>query len=275
MDDCDCRLTVRQSMRYAEDLARLYQLEKERDEDLRSGAQMQQRFLTPAWKVAEVFAPVGYEVALLNRAPDTISGDFYCPKAVDGLAAGFLLADACGHGLAAALISMRVSSLVQTADASAASPAGFLNHINQDIKGLRMADKFVTANYTVFHSAGCTLANAGQPYPLLLRNGKVHEVAVAGPPMGMVAAPVYREVACAMEPGDVLVLYTDGVTEAYGPDNEFYGQERLTESLRAHARKPLASLLRSVAGDVQAFSGGPLEDDVTLAAFCKQPEAKA
>ncbi len=266
---CDAR----QTLRYARDLARLYKLEKEREEDLAAGAEMQRRFLTPNEKVLRTLASHGVNAGLHNQAPQGVTGDFFAVRDTeDGV--GFFLGDACGHGLAAALVSMRISSLIQTAP-YASQPGLFLGRINQDLHGLRMRDAFVAACYVFIQGRRITVANAGQPFPLVLSAppggqdasvGFVREVAAAGMPLGLSTHAVYRETTVTLAPGERLVCFTDGVTEAADPQDAIYGLERMTGLLIRCAALAPGLLVNALLEDLLTFVGyGVVDDDLSLA----------
>lgn len=260
-----------QTLKYAEDLARLYQLEKAREEDLRSGARMQARFLTPSNEVEAIFDAIGYRVTLYNKAPSPVSGDFFCPKPIGDDEAGFLLADACGHGLSAALISMRISSFIQTANSRVLSPGEFLAQVGEDICGLMPRGYMVAGLYARFNKSGCSIAGAGLPYPLLIREGNVTEIAVPGPPLGPFCPPEYNEAAVEMRSGDKLLLHTDGLTESVSREEEPFGEERLKEVITQNATKGADSLRNAVMAEFCGHVvGADPDDDITLVIFEKQ-----
>lgn len=271
-----CSITARQSMLYAKDLARLYRLEKERAEDLRAGARVQERFLTPAEETGKLLHHAGYNVSIVNTTPAGISGDFYYPCRLGGGAVGFLLADTCGHGLPAAMLSMRIASFVQTAAGHCATPRSFLQRVNSDIYGLDLRGAFVAGIYVIFHATGCSIANAGQPYPLLLRKGQVQELPLPGPPLGLAADGPCPQRDFHLEPGDRLVLLTDGIVEAARPDGEDFGAQRLHRVLADNAQAPVERISAAVMQALQDFlQGAPQDDDHTLVVVekARTPEA--
>ncbi len=260
-----CAISASQSMLYAKDLARLYSIEKERAEDLRAGARVQNRFLTPAEETGRLLNGAGYSAAIVNKAPCSISGDFYFPRPLGGGAVGLLLADSCGHGLPAALLSMRVASFLQGSAGQAGTPRAFLQRVNSDIHGLDLHGAFVAGIYLVLHATGCSIANAGQPYPLLLRNGRVQELPLSGAPLGLAADSDFRQQALRLGEGDRLVLHTDGIVEAERADGECFGSARLIQSLQRLATASLQQVAQGVMADLEAFlQGAPQEDDHTL-----------
>lgn len=182
--------------------------------------------------------------------------------------AGFLLADSCGHGLSAALISMCISSLVQTCPAPLSAPEELIRSIDQDICGLMPAGRFVAAGYAILHPGRCLLSNAGLPFPLHVHNEDVEEIAVSGPPMGMACGNMFRSVEREVRPGDLLVLFTDGLTEAGNGEDEPYGVDRFKTCLARHGQRPLHELMAAILTDLRTYIGNlPLDDDVTVALF--------
>lgn len=273
--DRSSSLANRQSMLYAKDLARLYQLEKERAEDLFAGARIQERFLTPIASAEALLVEAGYEAAIVNTSPASISGDFFFPRPLGDGQVAFLLADACGHGLPAALLSMRIASFIQGAAGQAASPKAFLRRVDMDIKTLNLQGVFVAGLHAVFSDSGCCLANAGQPYPLLFSKGKIMELELPGPPLGLAAETVFSQQTYPLAEGDRLVLFTDGIVEATRPsDGECFGRERLAKVLISHSRATLKAAAEAVLLAVNDFQQGAFqEDDYTLVLIQKCDKA--
>jgi serine phosphatase RsbU (regulator of sigma subunit) len=129
--------------------------------------------------------------------------------------------------------------------------------------------RFVTAQLAVIDLASgvLTLLNAGHPPPVLLRDGVDAGDLPAAPslPIGLGVVPTSRSVV-SLQPGDVVVFYTDGVTEARDEGGEFFGRRRLVSTIEAsmHAREPPAETLRIVAREVAAFQSGKSHDDATV-----------
>ncbi len=107
---------------------------------------------------------------------------------------------------------------------------------------------------------------AGHPSPLLLRRGKVSDLYSEGSfPVGLVADAEFTAASLQLEPGDTLVLFSDGITEAENPDDELYGVSRLREALTGRKNAPLDTLKQIVLDSVEAFSRGASQsDDMTL-----------
>lgn len=178
----------------------------------------------------ELPAIEGLFVAVLFRPTSEVAGDIYDFLEVDGKGLGVILADVSGHGVPAALIASMVKVAVTSQRDKATQPAELLAGVNRILCG-NFQRGFVTATYAWIDPTHgeLTVANAGHPDPLLrrARNGSVDEVGGHGAILGRFAAAGFQEQTVAIEPGDRLVLYTDGITEVRNPDGEMFGEERL------------------------------------------------
>lgn len=107
------------------------------------------------------------------------------------------------------------------------------------------------------------IANAGHNYPVLL-NGQVCELELSGMPLGVDEDSEYREVRASIEPGDIVVLYTDGVVEASAPDAQIYSYGRLEQMLRANAQLKPRALMAALLHELRAWNGTDQADDITM-----------
>ena len=184
---------------------------------------------------------------------------------------GILIADVSGHGTPAAVLMAVTHSLAHTYQGPPTPPGDMLNYVNAHLTRLYTADSdtFVTAFYGVYDPARRTLtyASAGHNPPRLKRcgDGALTPLDGAGGlPLGVSPAERYREQTRQLEPGDQLVFYTDGVTEAEGEGGELFGLERLDRVLE-DCSATAADLLQAVLEAVKAFTAGrPAADDRTL-----------
>lgn len=127
--------------------------------------------------------------------------------------------------------------------------------------------RFITFFYGVLDSETNRLVytNAGHNPPILLRgNGEVSRLATGGTVLGIFPEAEYEEAEVSLSSGDVLLLFTDGASEARNPAGEEYGEERLTDVLRTHPQADAAELVRMVMESVSEFARGDFHDDVTL-----------
>ena len=204
---------------------------------------------------------------ILEPAYD-IAGDTF-DYAVNGDVAQFALLDAIGHGLEASRIaSLAVGSYRNTRrrDAELSEMLVEMDHVVSTEIGKSL---FVTAQLgTIDLPTGeLRLLNAGHPPPLLLRDGADAGDVSLEPclPVGLGAVPTSQTVQ-ALRPDDVVVLYSDGVTEARDAQGRFFGRDRLVATIEAslQAGDPRAETLRVVTQELTEFSPGPLHDDATL-----------
>jgi sigma-B regulation protein RsbU (phosphoserine phosphatase) len=184
---------------------------------------------------------------------------------------GMLIADVSGHGTPAAVLMAVTHSLAHTYPGPVTPPGEMLNYLNRHLTRLYTAysDTFVTAFYGIYDPAGRTLtyASAGHNPPRLKRceDGSLALLnGVRGLPLGVSPVETYREQTHQLVPGDQLVLYTDGITEADNGAGEMFGLGRLDKVLE-NCSVGASDLLKDVVEAVEAFTGGrPAHDDRTL-----------
>ncbi|MEM8738613.1 MAG: PP2C family protein-serine/threonine phosphatase [Planctomycetota bacterium] len=220
----------------------------------------------------------GVEIAAHYATARRAGGDYYdlFPRA-DGKW-GILIADVSGHGTPAAVVMAVTHAVAHTyagPDADeACAPCAMLSYINERLVGkydVRTV-MFVTAWYGVYDPATRKLdyATAGHPSPRLCRDGQLRHLDQAGGlPLGITAHPRYDTATFQLEPDDELVLFTDGIAEAFNLQRKQYGEPRLDELLCQSPRgRPPADTLRAILDDVEAFAQGvPNDDDQTLMAI--------
>ena len=207
----------------------------------------------------------GWEVVGFWRPAREVSGDFYdlLPRA-EGLAV--VVADVADKGMPAALFMAVVRSLLRAAS-TATGPSQTVANANR-LAALDAADgMFVTLWYGVLEpDGGVRYVNAGHNPPLVVRaDGRVERLTRTGILVGWDPDAAYGEGSVALEPGDLLVAYTDGVTEARDAAGADFGEERLIELLRALRREGAHEVLAAVRGALDEFVGGAaVHDDCTL-----------
>ncbi len=200
---------------------------------------------------------------------NTVGGDFYDVFA-SGDAWSVVIADVCGKGAPAATLTALVRYTVQAEAAHDPRPTVVLSRLNQAI--LRhmehLEGRFCTALYgrifPVDEGVRVTLAAAGHPPPLMVRRcGTVETIPAFGTMLGVYEDPKLHDVEVLLGSGDTLVLYTDGVTEARGPEG-FFGERRLEAFLASHAGRPADELAERLAADLLAFQEGLPRDDIAI-----------
>lgn len=216
----------------------------------------------------------GFELAAAWRPAKEIAGDFYDVFRLPGGRWGILIGDVADKGAAAALYMAMVHSLILSAALREPSPASVLMDVNQTILRQAFSLVYVTAFLAVLDPKKSRLryANAGHNPPLLRRaTGEIETLMRTGSVLGMIDDQRISEATITLEPGDALVLYTDGVTEAQqpDPDDQDYGMPRLVAALAA-APRPAGELLAYLEADLNHFStGAALQDDVTMLALTR------
>ena len=215
----------------------------------------------------------GLSVAFTTRPANTVAGDFYdvfARPVADSGEPHFLLAvaDVAGKSIPAALLMATFQASLKTLSETACTLPDLVTGMNQyactnSQSGLR----FTTAFLAEFDPASRTLTyiNAGHNAPILRRStGGIERLSNGGLPLGMWADKSYEAGSVILQPGDWLVIFTDGVVEAVNVRDEEYGEERMLNLLQAGATATPDELLRRMMSDLDAFVGAtPQHDDVT------------
>jgi phosphoserine phosphatase RsbU/P len=201
-----------------------------------------------------------------------IGGDFYDAFFVGDDRLFVAVGDVSGKGVPAALFMARAMTLLRMEALRGAPPAEILSRVNEQLCENNDAGMFVTLFCGVLDvkSGAFDYSNAGHNPPLTgAANRDFARLAVPrGLVAGMIEGAVFKDAHSALAPGDVLLLYTDGVTEAMNPENELYGEERLLSLLDAARFRSAQSLVNAVRKDVVAFATGAAQsDDITLLAI--------
>ncbi|MGH9536741.1 MAG: PP2C family protein-serine/threonine phosphatase [Terriglobales bacterium] len=228
-----------------------------------------QRWLLPA---APPQVP-GMAIAFATRPANTVAGDYYDVFARPASAGGearFLMAvaDVAGKSIPAALLMATFQASLRTLSTTSSSLAEIVAGMNQyactnSQGGLR----FTTAFLAEFDPAtrSLTYINAGHNNPIVRRSsGNIEYLVAGGLPLGIRAQAVYESGSSVLQPGDWLVIFTDGLIEAMNERGDEYGEPRLLEVLRAGAGSQPDELLRRMLADVDAFvAATPQHDDIT------------
>jgi serine phosphatase RsbU (regulator of sigma subunit) len=216
----------------------------------------------------------GFGLAGAWRPARELAGDFYDIFPLDEGRWGILIGDVADKGTAAALYMAMVHSLILSEARRDRSPAAVLTEINQTILRQSSSVILVTVFLAVVDPMKQTLqyANAGHNPPLVRRaSGTIESLTPTGGAVGLFDDLQVSETTIPLGPGDAVVLYTDGVTEAWHPHprNDYYGTDRLTAAIAAAPRKA-DELLAHLEADLNAFTeGAPQQDDVTFLILTK------
>ncbi len=205
-----------------------------------------------------------FRVAARYVPMTSVAGDFYDFIVADDKQAGLLIADVSGHGVPAALIASMVKLAATSQRAQAADPSRFLAGMNTALLG-NTQSQFVTAAYVHLDSESQELrySAAGHPPMLLLRHGAVREVEENGLMLAAFDFAKYSCVTHRLEPGDRLLLYTDGIVEAANAAGNFFGQGSLSDLLRQTSALSPSQLADRIIDSVTQWSASQ-DDDLTV-----------
>lgn len=227
-----------------------------------------------AWEIQRGFLPKenpalpGYAFAASCVPARTVGGDFYGYVQLPGERLGLMVGDVSGKGIPAALVTGLAKTLLDVFAQGGQSPAEAVGALNTHLAADNPTGTFVTVVYGIIEpqTGRLTYTNAGHNAPALVRRGgSVEELRSTGLPVGMLPEAAYRQAECTLNPGDMLALYSDGVTEAFGPGDALYGDERLFDLLAKLAGSEPDTVLSTVLSDVDAHRAGqPPSDDTTL-----------
>jgi sigma-B regulation protein RsbU (phosphoserine phosphatase) len=208
----------------------------------------------------------GFEIACRSVAAEEVGGDFFdfLPLGRDVL--GFAVGDACGHGLGAALLVRDVMTGLRMGIEKHLRMEYVFAKLNRVIHRSNFSSRFVSVFYGELESGGgLSYVNAGHQPPVLVRADRVTELTRGGPVVGPLPEATYRRGFVKLEPGEVLLVASDGILDRQSPGGEFFGGERLERLVRARAGAGAAEVLERAFDGAFAFGAGrPWEDDVTL-----------
>lgn len=210
-----------------------------------------------------------FEIASEIFAVRHLPGDFFTVDETHNGNVIFALGDICGKGLAAGMWTTHLVGLVGARVAVTTEPESIAAGVNRDICLMRsvlpLASLFVAKLDPA--TGFLTYCSAGHPPALLLRaNGELEFLSEGGMLLGVVAATPYVKGSCELGPGDVLMVYSDGITESQNCAGEEFGDVRLEAQLRRAQSSDANAMLFSMLGAVQDFAAAsPLVDDMTLA----------
>jgi sigma-B regulation protein RsbU (phosphoserine phosphatase) len=246
--------------------------------DLRMACEVQQALLPQGYPSFPASAPPeGSALRFCDRyRPNgAVGGDFFDVLALSDTRAGLFICDVMGHGVRAALVTAMVRALLEGMRGTE-DPGLFLSEMNREllaILGQGNIPVFLSAFYGVMDTRTGVIcyANAGHPSPLQFHRsskefGQLRMASnMPGPPLGVRDQASYVSTDAALNPGDVLILYTDGVYEVMGEQQELFGEERLLAAFGRRMELPTGRLFDEVLAEVLEFSAGKgFADDVCL-----------
>jgi sigma-B regulation protein RsbU (phosphoserine phosphatase) len=245
--------SVENARLYAELTAR----ERRMEEDLQAARELQRVLLPDAKPEIE-----GMDAAVRLRPARGISGDIYDiyehPDGQTVIAFG----DVSGKGAAAALYGGLMNGLLRTLAPRRRSPAELMKALNEALIERKVEARYVTLCVLLWDPQKrlFVMANAGALPPMVCRGQEILKLRVEGVPIGLLDAREYEEVSFQAESGDVLVLYSDGITDHLNATGQEYGRGRLAQVVRTHCRQRADDLIGIIFHELDKFSTTPFDD---------------
>ncbi len=214
------------------------------------------------------------EMAARNRPARHCGGDYYDALPISGQAHLICVADVSGKGLPASLLMSSIQATMRALLGRIPSLTELATHTNALLYATTPSNKYVTAILLEIDPASgrCSYVNAGHTDCLLLRaDGEAEWLKSTGTPLGMMAPDIlelmqpYQECDFVLRPGDLIALFSDGVTEAQDEQENEYGEARVAEFMRPIAHEPAETIVDKVFAEIDRFAGSaPQYDDITL-----------
>jgi len=259
-------------------------------EELRAKNQTMEENLRMAREIQLTMLPQQYPVFPKDVSPEqsafqfvhryhsaeTVSGDFFAISALSDDEASVLICDVTGHGIRAALVTAMIRALSEELKPCSHDPGVFLRKLNSDLFNILKttgSPMLTTAFYFVanWQTGKLRFANAGHPKPLLVRRTENTIIPLANasghsqPALGLFEDPPYETTETQIIAGDLVMLFTDGLYEVQGVNEELYSQQRLMLDIKALMAKPMGEIFDALLETVRNFSvSHEFEDDVCL-----------
>jgi phosphoserine phosphatase RsbU/P len=246
------------------DNARLVERERERqrlEQEIGIARDIQQALLPKNFRNYPHLSVSGINFPCLS-----VGGDYFDVFPLSDNRTAFLIADVSGKGLGAALLTTMLQGALSGMTLGT-DPAVVFNHVNRFLCDHAEVGRYATMFFGILSTEGhLEYINAGHPSPFLIRRGVAEDMFNEGSyPVGLVPEAEYTAVGVQLEPGDTMVLFSDGVTEAMDPDEELFGVPRLKTVLSGQMNCPLEDIQSLVLQAVENFTRGASQaDDVTL-----------
>jgi sigma-B regulation protein RsbU (phosphoserine phosphatase) len=258
-----------------EDVALLEILQREIDEAraTKSRDAKQQREFEEARLIQRGLLPTAMpqtsavQLASSWKPANGVGGDCFDALSFPGGGVGITIADVAGKGVPAALLMSNLQAAVRAFAQELAGPSSVTASVNRLLCRNMASGRFVTFCYARIDVAAKRLiyANAGHNPPFLIHaDGRVDKLNPSGTVLGVFAESTYEQGEFAIDRGDRLVLYTDGITESRNPAGDEFGEDGLAESGLLHRALPAEEMLAAILKDVETFNTGVYEDDATL-----------
>jgi len=201
------------------------------------------------------------------RPAQGVGGDYYDFLALSDGQLGLAIADISGKGIPAALLMASLQASVRGQSQGGSNVAGLMTNVNRLVYEASPANRYATFFYAQYEpgTRRLTWSNGGHNPPILLRGDEVIRLETGGSVVGLFPRCTYEQDSMTLQPGDVLVLYTDGVSEAENPAEDEFGEDALIAAARACRDQPPSEMIAGIIQAADAFAAGaPQHDDMTL-----------
>lgn len=209
-----------------------------------------------------------FDIYALIQSAKEVGGDLYDFQMIDDEHVSFVIGDVTGKGVPAALFMAVTKTLLKVTSTKNIGPDEVLAAVNDDLSEGNEKAMFVTAFLGILNikTGEIVYSNGGHNTPLVIRaDGKASYLEpLEGMVVGVMKGMTFLKATLKLNPGDMLFLYTDGVTEATAPGNELYGEERLLADLQGVANTPIKEIVHGILGKLIEFSRGEQADDITM-----------
>jgi sigma-B regulation protein RsbU (phosphoserine phosphatase) len=246
------------------DNSRLVERERQRqrlEQELNIAREIQQALLPGGFRDFPYFAVTG-----LHTPCHAVGGDYFDVFPLSEDRTAIVVADVSGKGLGAALLTTMLQGAFSSMT-TGTDPVQVLNNLNRFLCEHSGVGRYATLFFSILDRNGQIIyVNAGHPSPLVLRMGEVTELTTEGSfPVGLIPEASFAAKTACLLPGDTLVLFSDGVTEAMDPEEQLFGVSRLRETLSGQHDLPLEDLQKKVLKSVETFTRGASQaDDITV-----------
>ena len=268
----DLEITINKTL---DEISMLWQSIQEHDQlisiqqDLQTAREIQQAILP------KKFPPfpdrTEFSIYASMIAAKEVGGDFFDFFMIDNERLGFVIGDVSGKGVTAAIFMAVSRTLIRATGIKGISAEECMNYVNRLLCSESVSCMFVTVFYGILNTMTGMVeyVNAGHNPPYILSGSSVSKVEMTGGTiLGCLEDFTYSSKKVQLAPGDLLFLYTDGVTEAFNTHEELYGEERLENYLQNNLSYPIEEVVKKSFRDVNEFSSGmPQSDDITILAI--------
>lgn len=208
----------------------------------------------------------GFDITGRSIAAELVGGDLYDFELFDDRVLGIAVGDASGHGLPAALMARDVITGLRMGAEQEMKISGVMRKLNRVISRSFLSTRFVSLVYGELERNGTFVyINAGHPAPLLIKDGAIVELTVGGTILGPIEDSVFKRGFAFLDPGDVLVLFSDGIIERTDRNGELFGKARLKELMRGVRGEPSDVIVEELFASLLLFGNGDKwRDDATV-----------